>query len=120
VTQNINDPDDISNHFDRLFHGLAPRGASLSNVDCLHMLHDGKKKRYLFMEFKEESEQLNGGMRWAYRDLADLPNVCVVVIWLIRSAPPRYIVTLPDIDYEMTPSISVEELQSRYKTWWVS
>jgi hypothetical protein len=72
-------PQAISNYFDDVERGVGKRGSTFTDVDAVS--HDKDTKRFLFREFKHETEPLSAAQRWVLQDLAGLPR-CTV--WLVR------------------------------------
>ena len=111
MTVYLKDPDNISNHFDKIFQGIGRRGSSFGNIDGL--VHDAFTQRFLFLEFKYENEIMKGGQKWALSELAKQPRTSV---WLIRKFPEYYILTI--FPYQSPSKVSVEELQLLFSRWW--
>jgi hypothetical protein len=79
MTQRRNDPDRLSNYFDRLLQGIGHRGSSFSDVDAI--THDEFGDRFLFQEFKRADEPLNRGQR---RLLMGLARQSYCTVWCVR------------------------------------
>ena len=111
MTQLLREPDNISNHFDDLFNGIGHRGSSFTNVDGL--IHDGKSKRFLMLEFKHWGESVSSGQHWAMKDFAKIPNCSS---WIIHWGAEMYKVeTLPD---SLFWHLNKAGLRQKLKDWW--
>ena len=117
MTQLRKFPDDISNYFDEIEKGIGKRGSSFSNLDAVS--HDGDKpERFLFREFKHESEDLDPAQKWALEGLARLPRCTVLVIRKLNSGIIELSVFMPKRNKWHKKTITVSEYQSKIKHWW--
>jgi hypothetical protein len=113
MTQLLNNPDAISNYFDRLLSGLGKRGSSFMNVDAVS--HDLDTHRFLFQEFKQPGEALHPAQRMVLRELAGLPR-CTV--WFVRRAGMGRIGWAQFGSNRLELLITEKEYQRIYQAWW--
>lgn len=117
MTQHRNDPDKISNYFDRLLSGIGHRGSSFMDIDAV--THDGATHRWLLQEFKHEGEPLDKAQHWMLKDLAgELPKHFTV--WVVVKREDGLI---EFADYRpgqrvSAVTITVEEYRARFRCWW--
>lgn len=102
----------ISNYFDRIYDGIGHRGSSFSDIDAVS--HDGKTRRWLLQEFKQETEPVDPAQHWMLRDLAALPKYFTV--WLVVKRSDGLIGFAEYGDQLRT--ITVDELRGRFRAWW--
>jgi len=110
------DPEGISNLFERWTKGIAPRGGSFMNLDCL--IHDKHGNRILAQEWKWENEApISGGQWLALRGLSEKPGVTV---WYVRVMNDRQHMEWQDVADTQTQKqlITVKAYQDRFREWW--
>ena len=124
MTQQRNDPEAISNWFDRVLEGIGHRGSSFTNVDALAvaaLTHDGNSRRFLFQEFKRPREECSTGQWYALYDLARQPRTTV---WLVRQGDPPETVDLTAFQEVAAGGIlraatlTLDAYRDRYRAWW--
>ena len=124
MTQYRNDPDKITNFFDRLLSNIGHRGSSFMDVDCLVVTQDDATHRFLFQEMKEHGERpISIGQR---KTLIDLASEERHVVWFVRRRQDGYIDFIDitrEIETGQTPFSVVEiidtgEYARRFKCWW--
>lgn len=115
-----NNPDSLSNHFDRLFRGIGHRGSSFTDIDGIS--HDMVTERFLVMEWKRDGELFNWGQVLTLQALAKLSQVTV---WAIRRTHNDNIYDFVQVPpngngcwRDLVQQISAEELRKHYKNWW--
>ena len=113
MTYRRNDPDRISNYFDRLERGIGKRGSSFIDIDAC--THDADTGRFLFREFKREGEPLDKAQRWTLAELARLPR-CTV--WFVRILPEHRIGWAQFGSGLREEVITESEYQQRFRSWW--
>jgi hypothetical protein len=112
MTQRRNDPDAISNYFDRLLQGIGHRGSSFTDIDGA--THDEATDRFLFQEFKRPGEQLNIGQRKFLKALARREYLTV---WCVRAREDGHI-DWCDVATRRAETITEAEYQARFRRWW--
>lgn len=112
MTRYRKDPNAISNHFDELFKGIGHRGSSFMDIDGL--IHDGKTKRFLMLEFKHKGEKLDAAQDWALTDFASMPDQFAIAIWIEGDDDYR-VIYYPD---RMEDRISGYSLRRVIQDWW--
>lgn len=107
-------PEHPGNIIDQLTQGIGHRYSSLSDVDRLTIVHDGKQPpRFLFQELKWEREPVSGGQSWWLRDLAALPRVSV---WLVRLLDDQRLrLSIPGTEDE---DLTQQGYRTRFGRWW--
>jgi hypothetical protein len=114
MTQRRNDPDRLSNYFDRLLSGIGHRGSSFSDIDAC--THDGATDRFLYQEFKRQAEKINRGQADLLKALARRDYNTV---WCVR---PRADADLDwyNVRTRKLEVISVKEYRELVRRWWRS
>lgn len=115
MTQRRNDPDRLSNYFDRLLHGIGHRGSSFTDVDAL--THDeGPPDRFLFQEFKGSNEPLNTGQA---RLLKGLARQNYITVWCVRRLTDINRLQWCDVASRQAGVVTVEHYQAMFRAWWM-
>lgn len=117
----LRNPDDISNHIDRLLDGIGARGSSFRDADRLTIVHNGgKPARFLFQELKWREEwdnQTPGQMNslgWMLRDLAQITPFTVVV----TIVEPDWNLTVRDYRFATERTYTPDEYREWFRGWW--
>jgi hypothetical protein len=105
----------ISNYFNAVLDGIGARNSSFTDVDAVS--HDGKSGRWLFQEFKGESEVLSFGQEWCVKAFTEHERFTA---WVVRKREDGRIgwVEYRDGATACEELISVPEYQRRFRAWW--
>lgn len=126
MTELIRDHDALSNWFNEILRGIAPRAISFCDIDRLdaavdiphlYQQHDRSTGRFLVHEFKWEGESESRAQAEALHALAKQPA------FTVRRATRRRDGLIDYFDYSWSPdaepeAITVTEFQTRNATWW--
>ena len=134
MTELKKNPSAISNYFNRIEAGIAPRGGSFMDADAvdhddggshsdeqrrtLVFTHDGDGNRFLFRELKEPNElALSLGTRSALRNLSVKPGITV---WGVRRLDGEREGKLHFWDARTNREgiITVEAYRAKLNRWW--
>jgi hypothetical protein len=115
VTQLRKYRDSISNYFDDVLRGIGKRGSSFADVDAI--THDKDGNRFLFQEFKEESEApISIGQSLILQGLTRKDYVTVWAVRRMRDGSLKW----RDYALSRTEVISVAEYRRRFAGWWAN
>lgn len=112
MTQRRNDPDRLSNYFDRLLEGIGHRGSSFSDVDAI--THDEVGDRFLFQEFKRAHEPLNTGQR---RLLMGLARQSFCTVWCVRQMEDGNLEWC-DVQTRSRAILTPDDYRDKFRQWW--
>lgn len=115
MTQYRDDPDRISNYFDKLLSGLGKRGSSFTDVDAL--THDMDTDRFLFQEFKGPDGVIPKGQNIVLRALA---RKDYVTVWAVRLRADGLLDWRDIGSQETRRGIDSSEYQARFRAWWAN
>lgn len=112
MTQYRDQPDRISNYFDRVLKGVGKRGSSFTDVDAV--THDADTDRFLFQEFKGPHGVLSRGQTLLLKALAR--KECVTV-WCVRLREDGRL-DWCDVASRRLNVIDTGEYRQRFLRWW--
>lgn len=125
MTQLRSDPSALSNYFDRVLAGIAPRGGSFTDVDRLdvdaprtrlYLSQDRATGRVLVQEFKQDHEHVAAAQLEAYAGLVRLsPHISV---WIVRVQPGARLDWYDVRAADKRLGISEEQYRALYRQWW--
>tara|TARA_Y100000310_G_scaffold98201_2_gene95965 strand:- start:2370 stop:2807 length:438 start_codon:yes stop_codon:yes gene_type:complete len=127
MTQRRDNPEALSNYFDRLTDGIGARGSSFMDIDSyvhdgrqarLYLTHDGKgADRFLVQEFKYQGQTVDLGQARALIAMAHQP---AFTVWLIVKRDDGQI---GFFNYlwergRKVELLSEHDYQARFGSWW--
>lgn len=112
MTQYRDEPDRVSNQFDKWLKGIGKRGSSFTDVDAL--THDEHDDRFLFQEFKGPNGTLSVGQS---KTLKGLTRKEYVTVWCVRIRHDGQL-DWCDVASRVADVIDVTEYQARFRRWW--